>query len=187
MRTVFVSLVALSLFACSATDSSMAPASGRVAQSESTSDTPAPGNPASVLALGRTYWFVFDESPKVLGLMTTKCGKDGADKVPACLDEIRHEAAREAIRFSGSDTAHLTWTSFGLDASGKEELFLEVPFAVTGIDGAFVSVKSTGAPRGPQAAGLKSPGKDAIAFEVIDESTIAMTDPEKGRLMFRAR
>jgi hypothetical protein len=188
MRIVSCALVASWLFACSAPDSSVTPTSGRVA--ESTSASTAAGGPASVLTEGRTYWFVFDESPTVVSLMTSKCQKDAPNAVAACLDEIRHEGAREAIRFSGTDTAHLTWTSFGVDEAGKEELFLEVPFAVASVDGAFVRVDTLGAARGRQAEEMAKMGKTApskLAFEVVDESTIAMTDPRKGRLLYRSR
>jgi hypothetical protein len=158
-----------------------------VAESRSSADTATPGNPATVLTHGHTYWFVFDESPTVLAAVKAKCAKEGAGKADACVEAVRREAAREAIRFSGGDTQHLTWTSFGIDEAGKEELFLEIPFAVASTEGAFVRVKVAGAPRGPQAAGINARGDGGLAFEVIDESTVAMADPEKGRLLFRSR
>jgi hypothetical protein len=189
MRLALAALLVAPLFACSAPDSSLAPASGRVAQSQSAADTSAPGNPATVLTHGRTYWFVFDESPTVLAAVTAKCAKEDAAHADTCVDAVRQEAAKEAIRFSGTDTQHLTWTSFGIDEAGKEELYLEIPFAVTGTEGAFVRVKVAGTPRGRQAAKMNARGDGGLAFEVIDETTIAMSDPDpaKGRLLFRSR
>lgn len=176
--------LAASLLACSAGE----PASGTTAASAGQAASAiesAPGSPVSALVSGGTFWFVLDESD-VADDVKTGCAKGSADAsaAAACVDRIRREGAKEGIRFSGSDPARLVWTSFGV-GGGAEEVFLEVPFAVTAVDRARVQVRATGAPRGSRVP----PKVDALrtfAFEVIDADTVAMVDPERGRMIFRA-
>jgi hypothetical protein len=69
---------------------------------------------------------------------------------------------------------------------GAEEVYLEVPFAVTGVDGSRIEVRPIGPARGARAPkGDQAPQK--LVFEVLDESTIAMVDADKGRMVFRSR
>jgi hypothetical protein len=172
------------LFACSATEPSAttAAATGKAASAIQS----APGSPVSVLTSGGTFWFVLDESPGVAASVREECAKGSADpgSVAKCVDRIRQEGDKEGFRFSGSDPARLVWTSFGV-GSGAEEVFLEVPLAVTAVDRGRVEMRATGAPSGSRVP----PKADALpfAFEVVDANTIAMVDPDRGRMVFRAR
>jgi hypothetical protein len=176
----------LSLFACSANDaaSSTTPAGPARASSDVPSAT---GSPVSVLTSGGTYWFVFDESLGVADPVKGECARRSPDPstAEACVDRIRKAGAQEGIRLSGSDPARLVWTSFGV-TGGAEEVYVELPLAVTGVDGARVEVRPTGPARGTHApTGDRAPQR--LVFEVLDASTVAMIDPDKGRMVFRAR
>src|SRR6185312_5825550 len=80
MRIILAASFTLaSLVACSGPDSSIAPASARVASTDSTSAAMTAGNPAEVLTRGGTFWFSFDESPKVLAMMKDRCAQKEHD------------------------------------------------------------------------------------------------------------
>jgi hypothetical protein len=184
MRMLLSSTLALSMtLACSASE----PAASLPGEARTMSPLEAvkAGSPASALLEGGTYWFVFDESPTVLAMMQDRCSHKSDSA--RCVDEVRQAGAHEGIRFSGADPSNVTWTSFGVE-DGREVLFLEMPLAVTDTDGPVVHTKLAGPPRGRQAAGFdrKAPS-GGPSFEVIDAKTVAMTDPDKGKLVFRAR
>lgn len=140
-----------------------------------------------MFAAGGTYWFVIDESKPVIDRVKAGCAHDASSDAAAadCVEGIRQEGAREGFRISGNNPAQLTWTSFGMK-DGHEEVFLEIPVAVTATEGTVVHVRATGPARGSQLpAGHHGP--DTLAFDVVDAHTMAMIDPEKGRLVYRER
>jgi hypothetical protein len=189
MRIIHASLFVLTAahLACSATEpnTSAGLSAAPVAKSASTRVASATGSPASALGAG-TYWFVFDES-SVADVVKSECAE--TQKTPpavqACVDGIRNEGASEAIRFSSAAPDQLTWTSFGV-RGGQEEIFVEVPLAVVSTTGTLVQTRATGPAHGTQIhGGDKGPGD--VTFDVIDARTVAMVDPDKGRLVFRTR
>jgi len=158
-----------------------------VAHTTSAVEAARTGSPASALLTGSTFWFVFDESTTVRDMMTERCQHDQPANVAACVDAVRQQGNVEGVRFSGSDPSSLTWTSFGHE-DGKELVYLDVPLAITDTDGSIVHTRVNGAVKGLQAEkAAPKLAQGGPPFEVIDAKTIAMTDPGKGRLVFRAR
>jgi hypothetical protein len=141
----------------------------------------------SAEALSGTWAFVLDASDvaaKVRAECTKKFATDAA-KSAACYDEVKQEGATEKIRFSKDASGRSLWTSFG-QKGDKVELFLEIPVDLTSENAKSVLGKVAGAPRGMQAedAAPHMPVGTIMHFEIVDDSTIAMSDPHKGRLVF---
>ena len=108
------------------------------------------------------------------------CQKEKEPK--ACLAGIADEAGREGIRLSLDADGHLVWTSYGLEPDGKTEtVFLEATLAAHW-DAAKVDGKVVGALRGRDAQGSDFVGLSLVR---VDDHTVAMVDPRKGRLVFR--
>lgn len=128
--------------------------------------------------LGR-YAFVLEESD-VFAKIQAGCQREKEPKV--CLAGIADEAGREGIRLSLDADGHLVWTSYGLAPDGKTEtVFLEATLAAhwdeTKVNGTVV-----GALRGRDAQGSDFVGLSLVR---VDDRTVAMIDPRKGRLVFR--
>ncbi len=159
-------------FSCLASLASLAACS-------STSSTSSEATKSTSLPVGR-YAFVLDES-SVLARIQTSCAKEADPK--ACLAEIHEEAAREGIRLSIDREGHVVWTSYVLEKDGSETIDLEATIDPRW-DGTRLTGEVVGSLTGTKGktANPKMPG---FVVERIDERTIAMDDPQKGRLVFR--
>jgi hypothetical protein len=183
---IFVSavcFVALTACASQSPESSSASPTGETSEqlSASTASTPA----LDVLKKGGTFVFALDESSpskRIHDQCSAQSGGDAA-KADACYALVHDEGGREGIRFSTGPDGQLVWTSYASE-DGKEVVLIEQPFAVT-TDGDHVVVgRLVGTGRGRQAgAGVFAPNK-LLRFEVPDATTVAMIDPDKGRLVF---
>ena len=186
MRTPFIPF-AVSTVACAfslVSSACSAPTPERAA-SETSSAALTSGN--AVEALSGTWGFVLDASDvaaKVRAECATRFGTD-ATKREACYDDVRSEGATEKIRFSRDASGRSIWTSFG-QKGDKVVLFLEVPLDLSSESPRSVLGKVAGVPRGMQAddAAPHLPLGTVMRFEVVDDQTIAMSDPRKGRLVF---
>jgi hypothetical protein len=142
-----------------------------------------------------TYDFVLDESDVAAKFRSACDSKSGgnAANARACYDEIKAEANGERIAFVAGEDGKAIYRSLGTD-QGKEVLFREVPVTIAK-NGSAAPGKANGARaytatirgpgKGPHAAERPMPVGKEFAFERLDERRIAMTDPEKGRLVFR--
>jgi hypothetical protein len=141
----------------------------------------------SVAALAGTWGFVLDASDVAAKVRADCAGRFAADatKRDACYDEVRTEGATEKIRFSRDAAGRSLWTSFG-QKGDKTELFLEIPLELSAESPRSVLGKVAGTPRGLQAedATPHLPPGTIMHFEIVDDQTIAMSDPKKGRLVF---
>ncbi|MFO0740088.1 MAG: hypothetical protein U0270_29585 [Labilithrix sp.] len=101
-----------------------------------------------------------------------------------CWSEIAAEAKLEKIRFSppGND-GHAQWSSFASDPKG-EILFLTVPVDLASDGPNRVLAKVAGEAKGKQAPQFSKSNIHQLRIDVINTSTIALLDPEKGRLVY---
>lgn len=170
-RSSFVSVAclfvsALALAACQAEVSEPVASTGNVVAS----------SPEALSLVGR---YAFDlRASDVFARVTESCKKDAA-KEALCLDEALSEARREGIAFESRDGA-LSYVSFG-----DEGEFLRVPVAMKreGGAGTRFSFTVTGEARGPHVSMFRKTRVPTL--EVVDERTVAILDPSKGRLVFR--
>jgi hypothetical protein len=183
MRAIVSAFCFAALTACA---SQSPDTSSPTSQSSEQLATAATTTPAlDVLKQGGPFAFALDESDPSKFFherCTTQSGGDSA-KADACYARIHDEGAHELIRFSVGADGHLVWTSYGIE-EGKEVLFLEVPLAVTTDGDHAVVGRMIGTARGRQAGeGPVGPNK-LVRFEVTDATTVAMVDPQKGRLVY---
>ena len=135
---------------------------------------------------GSTFMFSLDDSADAKKMHGDDCAKKSKkqDKVDACMKDVAATAAKEGIRFEKDDKGAWWYVSFGADAKGKEVVHNKIAFKITKEEDG----KLTTAPEGKDAG--KSPMKTLpkeVVVEVPDENTIAMTDPKKGRLVFKKK
>lgn len=171
LSAVFVSAV---LAACSG-GATTEPSAGTTRSADSTSPSRVEG----------TWGFVLEASD-VVGPIHEQCNAEsGGDRAraDACFASIAAQAKKEKIRFAADANGRMVWRSFGVD-DGKEELFLEVPVDLASDGAGHVLAKVAGAAKGAQADRFQRAGVKALRVEIVDERTIAMTDPKKGRLVY---
>jgi len=176
-----VCFAALTACASQSPDTSSPSPVGDTSQKLSSAATPA----LDVLKQGGPFVFALDESdPSKLfhDQCNAQSGGDSA-KADACYARVHEEGAHELIRFAVDADGRLVFTSYGVE-EGEEVLFLEVPLAVTTDGDHAVVGRMVGTARGRQAGeGPVAPNK-LVRFEVTDATTVAMVDPQKGRLIF---
>lgn len=159
-------LTVLLLTACASASTPSEDATGKASQSVTTTSA----------ALEGTYGFALAQSD-VAAPLKERCKGDAA-----CWTEIENEAKTEKIRFTKGENGQMVWRSFG-EKEGKEELFLELPITLAP-DGPKAFIGSVAGPaKGMQAAKSEQMPK-TMRIEIVDEKTIAMNDPKKGRLVF---
>jgi hypothetical protein len=181
---MFVSAVCFATLAACASqspDASTPGATGETSLAASSATTPA----LDVLKQGGPFAFALDESDpsKIFhDQCNAESGGDSA-KATACYAHVREEGAHELIRFSVGADGKLVWTSYGVE-DGKEVIFLEVALAVTTDGDHAVVGRMVGTARGRHAGDGSVPPNKLVRFEASDASTVAMIDPQKGRLVF---
>jgi hypothetical protein len=180
LGSIFACSTVLLLSACSGTPEAPSPATG-----VSAAALPSEG---AVASLTGTWDFVLDASDVAAKVHKSCDGQSSGDKVrsDACYAEVQAEGATEKIRFSSDGAGHTLWTSFG-DKDGKITLFLEAPIDLSSESPTRVVGKVAGPLKGIQAESVKDhmPVGTVVGFEIVDAKTIAMSDPAKGRLVFR--
>jgi hypothetical protein len=142
-------------------------------ESESTETTSA----AVSVSLEGTYDFLLEQSD-----VGTKLREECGGK-RECWDEIQAEANKEKIRFKRGASGQLVFTSFAIEGA-KEEVFLEAPVAVSEPSPGVYRGKLVGWPKGSLVAQLTRAGSE-MKIERRADGTIAVSDPKKGRLVYR--
>jgi hypothetical protein len=162
-------------------------ACGSASSQEASVDSAKSAQTADPARVTGTWGFVLEASD-VAAPIRERCAKESggdAAKTEACFARVKAEAAKEKIRFATDESGRMVWRSFVIDG-GKEELFLEVPVELAADGPTHVLAKIAGPAKGWQAEKLakSAPEMKALRVEVVDERTIAMTDPKKGRLVY---
>ena len=149
----------------------------------------ATGKAPSALVAARldgTFDFDLDASDVTMAVRAT-CAKQSsgdAAKATACFDDVRKEARDEKVRFTKNAEGQLVYTSLGLDA-GKEEIYVEVPITLTrGAEEHVMIAKAAAFPRGSFVSRVSFVLHD-LPIEAPDANTVILTDPSKGRLVYR--
>ncbi len=132
--------------------------------------------------------WVFDlDASDVAAKVREKCAteaKGDSAKQTACWDEISAEAKQEMVRFSKIEAnGHATWSSFASDGK-KEILFLEAPVNLSSDGTGHVLAKVAGPAKGQQAEMFAKSSTKQIRIDVVNDKTIVINDPKKGRLFY---
>jgi hypothetical protein len=125
-------------------------------------------------------------SSDVVGSVRTSCARKGGNvegKTRACLDAIAAQAAREKIRFGGDPAGRAVWTSFESDGA-TESVYVEAPVTLATDGPRHVLATIAGLPSGELAEQFVKSRIHAMRVEIVDARTIAVVDPEKGRLVY---
>jgi hypothetical protein len=182
MNRILAAALALPLFACASAADHPAPS----ASEPTTVDRAAPSAALDVLRAKGDYMFVLDESaPRAMWV--ARCHDENPSDpaaADACFAKVHEEAAHEGLRFSVDAQQHLVFTSFGLE-DGREATYMEVPLSVASEGDRVVAATPAGPAHGLQIDKKPLAADAVIRFEMVDERTIAMNDPSKGRLVFR--
>ena len=158
---------------------------------------PAAAAPLAILPLvadGAHFQFSLRESAAALKLQTDACAaeaKGDVAKAAACLAAVEKQGAGEGIRFE-KEGDRLFWVSYGLDAEGKEELFLRGPIALLPSPADELRFQPAGAFIGKQAEKLhmdkalgQLPADQFLSVKAVDARTIVMQTPgPKGALTY---
>lgn len=138
------------------------------------------GDPATSQAIAQeldgTWDFALEESD-VAARFRARCNGDAA-----CWSGVLRDASTEKIRFTTAG-GQTVWTSFAREGD-KEHIFVEVPLSVARAEPNVVVARAAGWPRGTivgQATRLRA----TMRIERRADGTIAIVDPDKGRLVYR--
>jgi hypothetical protein len=140
-------------------------------------------SPTEVVTAGGTFMFAFADSD-VKHATEEDCSKKSKgdeEKTAACVQKVADAGAKEGIRFEKDEEGNWWWVSFG-EAQGKEQIFNKVKFTIASEDGRTLKLKPEGKDLG------KKPMKklpEEVVIEVPDDSTVVMTDPKKGKLVYK--
>jgi hypothetical protein len=130
--------------------------------------------------------WAFDlEASDVAAPLRAECASKGAGEA-ACWSAVRDEASHEKIRFAGTEKGKTVWSSL-LVERGEEVVLVEVPLEMSADGSSRLLAKVAGKATGVHAERFGKSPAQSIRIELVDEHTIAMLDPEKGRLVFTKR
>lgn len=162
------------------------PAEEKAEPAEPVDETPKRKSAKEMVAGTESFFFVLADSDPNQA-KTAECekkSKGNEEKLAECTKKLQEAAALEGIRFApGDEEGTRWWISFG-DEKGKEVIFnkVQVKVASEAVD------KLTLVPVGKDVG--KKPMKKLPAEMVLespDDKTFVMTDPVKGKLVFRLR
>jgi hypothetical protein len=145
--------------------------------------TPVVPSPTEIVTAGGTFMFSFADSD-VKAKTEEDCSKKSKgdeDKTAACVQKVADAGAKEGIRFEKDEEDNWWWVSFG-EAAGKEQIFNKVKFTIGGEEGRTLTLKPEGKDLGKKPM-RKLP--EEVTLDVPDESTVVMTDPKKGKLVYK--
>ncbi len=139
-----------------------------------------------VITGGATFMFSLADSADAKKLVDDDCGKKAKKddkKLESCKKDAETAASVEGIRFEKDDKGEWWWVSFGKEKD-KEVVFNKVHFKIASDDATKVTLTPEGKDAGKKA--MKTLPKEMV-LEVPDESTVTMTDPKKGKLVYKKK
>jgi type IV secretory pathway VirB10-like protein len=148
---------------------------------------PPPKTAKEVIVPGATFLFSLADSPDAMKAVTETCGKKKKDEdKKKCEDEAKASAAEEGIRFEkGEKDGTWVWVSFGKEKD-KEVVFNKITIKDPKFEDKKVTFTMTGKDSGKRAMKFKE-GDASPVTELVDDTTVAMMDPKKGRLVFKLK
>ncbi len=162
-----------------------APAPAEEPKKEEEPPPPPKKKPTEVVS-GATFAFSLDGSPDAKKLHTDECekkAKKDEKKLEACMKDVEASASAEGVRFEKDDKGDLWWVSFGQE-KGKEVVFSKIKVKVASEADDKLVLTPEGKDEGKKP--LK-PLPAELIVEVPDEATVVMSDPKKGKLVFKKK
>jgi hypothetical protein len=133
---------------------------------------------------GGTFMFSLADSADAKKLASDDCekkSKKDAKKLEACMKDVETAGAGEGVRFEKGDKG-ITWTSFGKEKD-KEVIYVKSGVKIAKSDATTATLTPEGKAEGKMAA--KAPKE--MTIEIPDESTVIVTDPKKGKLVYKKK
>ena len=148
---------------------------------------PPPKKKASeVITGGGMFAFSLADSADAKKLATDDCekkAKKDEKKKEACLKDVDASAANEGIRFEKDDKGNWWWVSFGKEKD-KEVVYNKVMFKIASEADGKITLKPEGKDGGKRPM-AKLPAE--VVLDVPDDNTVSMTDPKKGKLVYKKK
>jgi len=140
--------------------------------------------PSEIITGGTTFMFSLADSPDAKKAADEKCAKiKDEKKKEACGKDVETAAAGEGIRFEKDDKGDWWWVSFGKEKD-KEVIYSKVKFKIASETADKITLTPEGKDTGKKP--MKTLPKEMV-LDVPDESTVAMSDPGKGKLVFKKK
>ncbi len=148
---------------------------------------PPPKTAKDVIVPGATFQFSLADSPDAMKAITDACAKKKKDEEKKkCEEDARAEEENEGIRYEKGDKEGIWfWVSFGKEKD-KEVIYNKIPIKDPKFEGKKVVFTVAGKDTGKRAMKIKE-GEATPATELVDDNTISMTDPKKGKLVFKLK
>lgn len=140
-----------------------------------------------VIVPGAVFMFSFDDSADAKKAALEPCAKKKKDEdKKKCEDEAKAAASNEGIRFEKDEkSGNWVWVSFGKEKD-KEVIYNKIMIKDPKFDGDKVTFTVAGKDSGKRAMKVKE-GDTTPVTELVDENTVSMTDPKKGKLIFKKK
>lgn len=139
-----------------------------------------------ITAEGAVFMFSLADSEGAKKAVDEDCAKKAKKdekKLESCKKDAEAAGAVEGIRFEKDDKGDWYWVSFGKEKD-KEVVFNKVKFKVASEGDGKVTLTPEGKDTGKKA--MKTLPKEMV-LEVTDENTVSMTDPKKGKLVYKKK
>jgi hypothetical protein len=136
-----------------------------------------------IMAEGVVFMFSLADSEGAKKAVDEDCGKKAKKdekKLEACKKDAEAAGAGEGIRFEKDDKGDWWWVSFGKEKD-KEVVFNKVKFKVAAEADGKLTLTPEGKDQGKKA--MKALPKEMILE--VSEETVAMTDPKKGKIVYK--
>lgn len=156
------------------------------AKKEEEPPPPPPKKKPTEVVTGATFAFSLEGSPDAKKMHTEACekkSKKDEKKLEACMKDVEASAGAEGVRFEKDDKGDLWWVSFGQE-KGKEVVFNKVKVKVASEADDKLVLTPEGKDEGKKPM---KPLPAEVVVEVPDESTVVMSDPKKGKLVFKKK
>jgi|GEM_PF-3078583 len=148
---------------------------------------PPPKTAKDVITPGSVFMFSLDDSADAKKAVTETCAKKKKDEdKKKCEEAAKADAANEGIRFETDEkTKNWVWVSFGKEKD-KEVVFNKIQIKDPKFEDKKVTFTIASKDTGKKPLKVKE-GDATPATELVDDTTISMTDPKKGKLVYKLK
>lgn len=139
-----------------------------------------------VTAEGAVFMFSLADSADAKKLADEDCAKKAKKddkKLESCKKDAESAASGEGMRFEKDAKGDWWWISFGKEKD-KEVVYNKVKFKIANESEGKLTLTPEGKDEGKKP--MKTLPKEVVV-DVPDESTVAMSDPKKGKLIFKKK